>query len=186
MTELERVGNEPWGDRYWHTAEPAEITAEQRARYLEIVKANPNIGNVVALRQAGVLGTKRDLRALVQADSELDLAAMEARGWSVEHAENVLYTVATDPTHPAWDRANSRFLRAYAAHRYNDRLQVEHAGTVEVNSDVADAIDRFTQAVSAAAVRHAARDGAAGDAAGALPGAAAAPRLAVARVAGET
>lgn len=72
-------------------------------------------------------------------------------------------------------------------HRYHtlnagrgvDRLELE------VTSDVADAIDRFTQAVAAAAVRGA-EPGATGGVAGDVePGGEGRPRLAVAQLAGE-
>lgn len=149
----------------------AVLTDEQRAAFLAAIQADKTIGNTAALRQAGVEGTKGQLRSFI--DDDLAEQAREARGWNIRAVENVDWEVALDKDHPSGDRARSRLLKAYGGQQFRDQATVEHTGQLEVsNPDVADAIDRFTAAVAAAAVRSAAGDPpelAAGDAPGPSP-----------------
>jgi hypothetical protein len=87
------------------------LTDEQRNAVVEAIRADTKLGNVIALRQAGVEGTKGQLRALI--DDELAEQIREARGWSLVQVEQSAWSVATDPEHPSWDRANARILKAY-------------------------------------------------------------------------
>lgn len=105
-------------------ATPA-LTDEQRRAFLDHVAANKTVGNVAALRAVGVQGTRGKLRQLVGEDLAAD--AREARGWSLTKVEQTAWDVATDPEHPAWDRANARILKAYHP-AFRDAGRVELTG----------------------------------------------------------
>lgn len=105
--------------------EPRTLTDEERGKFLAAVKADPKIGNVAALRAAGIQGTKGELRRLL--DDDLAEAAREARGWSLVAVEQTTWDVAQNPEHPAWDRANARVLKAYHP-AYRDQAQLEVTG----------------------------------------------------------
>lgn len=107
------------------TQQTLAITDEQRNKALELVKANPKLGNAPALRQAGVEGTRGELRRLI--DPDLAEQLREARGWSIVDVEQTTWDVAKNPEHPAWDRANARVLKAYHP-AFRDRVDVEHTG----------------------------------------------------------
>lgn len=137
--------------------EPVALTDAQRGKFLDVLRADKYIGNVAALRAAGVQGTKRDLRDLI--DDELLEQAREARGWSLLKVENCTWEVATNPEHPSWDRANARVLKAYhPAYRDQARVDVNHSGEVR-NPDVAEAVERLNALVAAAALRSSAGNG---------------------------
>jgi hypothetical protein len=91
------------------------LTQEQRDTALNLIRQartdDTALGNVAALRQAGVEGTKGQIRNLI--DDDLAEELREARGWSLVRVEDTTFKVAMDPDHPNWDRANSRVLRAY-------------------------------------------------------------------------
>lgn len=113
--------------------EQRALSDEKRGKFLDAVKADPKIGNVAALRAAGVDGTKRDLRAMLTDDLVED--AREARGWSLIDVEQTTWDVAKNPDHPAWDRANARVLKAYhPSFQDTARLEVTGAdgGPVEI------------------------------------------------------
>lgn len=127
---------------------PPELTDEQRTRFVAIVKKDRKIGNAAALRQAGVEGSRRDLRALLEQDDDLHEEARAARGWNIVDVEASAWKVAADPEHPAWDRANARILKAYNA-RFRDQATVdhEHSGRVEVTveHDYTQILDKLEQ-----------------------------------------
>lgn len=58
-----------------------ELTDDQRVAFLKIVEADRKIGNVAAMIEAGIEGSKRDLRATLQADEDLLEASRVARGF---------------------------------------------------------------------------------------------------------
>ncbi len=60
--------------------EPVTIDERQRKKLLRLVAKEQTIGTVVALRKAGVQGTKGQLRQLVENDDELRRDLDEARG----------------------------------------------------------------------------------------------------------
>lgn len=122
---------------------PDPLTPEQRQAFLDVLREHTTIGTIRALRQVGIKGSKGQLHALI--DEDLEEQAREARGWNIRAVEATTWLVAADPTHDAWDRANARILKAYGGPQYRDRVEHEHAGSLEVtNTDVAAAIDRFT------------------------------------------
>lgn len=161
--------------------EPAALTDEQRAAFLALIRDDKTLGNIHALRQAGVPGTRGQLRALI--DDDLEAQSREARGWRIRKVEDTTWKVATDTEHPSWDRANARLLKAYGGPQFRDQTEIVHAGGMEVtNPDVAAAIDRFT-ALADAAIRAAARVRAPEPAIDALPGGDGGTGLPVGRVA---
>lgn len=87
------------------------LTAEQREEVCELVRADRLIGNVAAMRKAGLRGSRGQLRALIDDDFAEQL--LEARGWQITKVEDAAWTVAIDTQHPAWDRANARVLKAH-------------------------------------------------------------------------
>lgn len=105
--------------------EQRTLTDDERGKFLDVIRADNTIGNVAALRKAGVEGTKRDLRQLLD-DDALE-AAREARGWNLVKVEQTTWAVAQNPEHPAWDRANARVLKAYHP-AYRDNAQLEVTG----------------------------------------------------------
>lgn len=132
------------------------LTETQRATYLATLEANPKLGDVPALRAAGVQGTSGELRAIVRDDPELHEDAWVARGWEVLPAISALATVAVDTDHRSWNQANDRWLelRGYTK---KSRLELSgpDGGPMEVDG-VADALERFAT-LTTAAVRAAAR-----------------------------
>lgn len=58
------------------------LTPEDHDRFLELIREDPSIGNIQALRRAGVQGSKGDLRR--ELDDELLREAREARGYGDE------------------------------------------------------------------------------------------------------
>jgi hypothetical protein len=106
------------------------ITARQRRKALELIRADPTLGNKPALRLAGVKGTRGQIGAAI--DDGFREAALEARGWRLQSVLNALYSVAVDPSHDHWDRGNARFLKAFGGWRFRDNVQVDVSGTVGV------------------------------------------------------
>lgn len=187
MSALERLPNGRFPAMPPRNGEPTprELTEEQKQQFLAVIKeqheAGVELGNVKALRMIGVKGSKRDLAASV--DEDLKDLAREARGWNLTAVKAKAWEVALDTSHPSWDRANSRVLRAYDP-RFRDDARLEVTGGLDVRTDVADALDRFTSAVAAAAVRRAGRDGADGVAGVVDAGADGGAGVALGRVAG--
>lgn len=58
-----------------------EITDKQRSRFLELLHADPQTGTVKALREAGVEGSRGQIRRLLNEDPDLAAEAREARGY---------------------------------------------------------------------------------------------------------
>lgn len=106
------------------------LTDEQRATAVQAVKeaseAKQVLGDVAALRQAGVRGSRGQIRKLVDDDLKADFRA--ARGWSVTAAIQALYTVATDISHPSFERANARLLKAFGGPEFRDVSRHELTG----------------------------------------------------------
>lgn len=103
------------------------VTDKQRATVLDLVTADKTVGTVDALRQAGVAGTRGQLNTWLDTDSDLLHQTRLARGWNLNRVEATTWTVAADPDHPAWDRANARVLKAYHP-AYRDSSRVEMTG----------------------------------------------------------
>lgn len=143
------------------TPHPVELTVEQRTEMVALIKAEHDagrsVGNEQALRRIGVTGRKTDLRASI--DDELRDLCREARGWNLTAVKAAAWKVATDTSHSHWDRANARILKAYGGARFRDDAKLELSGGLDVRTDVAEAIDRFTT-LADAAVRALARTGA--------------------------
>lgn len=128
------------------------ITDKQRQKFLKILADDHHQGVILALRAAGVEGSKGQLRRLYETDVSLADEAMNARGWNVNRVEGVAWEVAIDKTHPAWNYANTRLLKAYGGPQFRDQTALEltgkDGGPMEVNTDVSDAVERFTAAVA--------------------------------------
>lgn len=123
-----------------------EITPAQREKALALIGKTRTLGNVAALRTAGVVGSGAHIRTLVVQSGFYDDAAV-ARGWDLVAVENSTWLVAQDPEHSHWDRANARVLKAYHP-LYREQAQLEVSGRMEVSSpDVAAAIERFTSTI---------------------------------------
>lgn len=102
----------------WGEHEP---TPEERAKVLEIVKAEPRIGTTTAMRRAGLEGTMRELRRMV--DEEFAEQIRLARGWDLRAVEDTRWKVALDPEHPRWEAASASVLKQYAGWG-TERVQV--------------------------------------------------------------
>jgi hypothetical protein len=122
------------------------LTDDERGKFLDVIRADTTIGNVMALRKAGIDGNKRDLKQLL--DDELLEQAREARGWSLTAVEQTTWDVAKDKTHPAWDRANARILKAYHP-AFQDTARLELTGR---NGEPMQIEGRQTSLVEVAAV----------------------------------
>jgi hypothetical protein len=169
------------------------LTPDQRARFLESLR-NGEHGYALALRRAGVPGSKGELKALLADDPELSDDAKDAQrgyleslGLSPAALLANIAKIATDTTHPQTLKANVYALSWHGIHVTGERTQVEHSGPdgapMEVNNpDVAAALERFTSQV----VRLAARARADEDPRQLEPGAAGGAGLQVVRVVGET
>lgn len=152
------------GNELAQAAARIELTDEQREAFLAQLRDDNTIGLVRALRNAGVEGTRGQLRQLISSDEQLQDDTRLARGWNLNRVEGVAWEVALDKEHPSWDRANARVLKAYHP-AYRDQSRVEHTGLdggpLEVsNPDVAAALDRFTSTVTRLAARAAESSGA--------------------------
>jgi hypothetical protein len=137
------------------------ITPAQRVAVIATIRENPEIGNVAALRAAGVAGTRGQLAQFVDDDDELAGDIREARGYGNERIVAEITRRAID----GWDepvfhdgeivgsvrKFDGRLLTLLAkAHVPEFRDVTRHeltgpnGGPVEVqNTDVADALDRF-------------------------------------------
>lgn len=149
------------------------VTDEQRAEMLRIVEQEPNIGHAHALRRAGVAGTKGQLAAYIDQHPELadDINAARGKRIRTELLRRAIDGVEEPVYTPSGKLAGTRVvysdrLLEFAARMYLDEakaLRTGHVevtgkdgGPMEVHSDVAAAVDRFT-ALADAAVRAAAR-----------------------------
>lgn len=150
------------GDALAQAAAQTELTAEQRDRFLDLVRADPYIGHIAAARKAGVPGTKGQLRKLVAGDTDLQAGIAEARadafaelGLGTAALLKKLASVVDANDNPSQLRA---IQYAFALQGVNPADRVEHTGPdggpVEVtNPDVAAAIDRFTISIRTLAER---------------------------------
>lgn len=106
-----------------------ELTDDVRARFLELLAASPEAGNVVTLAQAfkdcGQHVYKSEVKPLL--DDDLEQQAREARGWVTNRIEGVRWEVALDKTHTQWERANLSLLKAYHP-AFADRSKLELSG----------------------------------------------------------
>lgn len=136
-----------------------DITDEQRTTFLVLLAEDHTKGDVATLREAGVEGSRGQLRRLLDTDDDLKIQAREARGWNINRVEGVTWEVAGDKDHPAWIRAVTLILKAYGGPQFRDQTSLEltgkDGGPMEVSTDVSDAVERFTSAV----VRLVERDG---------------------------
>ncbi len=157
--------------------EPAAsaLTDKQRATLIAKVQADPYCGLVAAARQAGVEGSRGQIRRLLDTDQDFQDALQEARGHlinsvaslKVNHLLAKLGTVVDDDGHASQLRA-IQYALGLRGIQVVERIEHEHSGGMEVtNPDVAAAIDRFTvtlrrlteRAQSSGTVRAAAGDG---------------------------
>lgn len=150
-----------------------EITDKQRQAFLDIVHADPTAGTAKALRQAGVKGSRGQLRRLVKDDDELAQDARDARGYGDNTIRAEIKRRAIEGVvEPVFgslggdsgsgivgekrvysDRLLGMMAKAYLP-EYREKIEHTVEGSVEVaNSDVAAAIDRFTGTVRRLAER---------------------------------
>lgn len=101
------------------------LTDTQRDAYLAALLADHGLGDVPALRQAGVTGTAGELRRMLDADADLREDAWQARGWDVTPALSALAAVAVDTEHRAWNQGNERWLKIRG---YNGPARIELTG----------------------------------------------------------
>lgn len=156
-----------------------EITEKQRKHTVELIRRHGrDIGDIRALRQAGVQGQRGQLRRLLDADGDLRDEIAEARGRSPDRIEAALIERAIDGwLEPVFYKggevgyirkfSDSLLAMAAKAHvpAYRDVTRHEHVGPdggpLEVeNPDVAAAIDRFTTTIGRLAERAAESRGA--------------------------
>jgi len=112
----------------------------------------------------------------------------ELRGYVADRVVEDDVTVRKDGVPIAFKPDASDSMKQFWARRWQpayQAAQVQVSGELEVKSDVSDAIDRFTEAVAAAAVRSAAGGGAGEPGEHALQRGEGRARLAVAQLAGE-
>jgi hypothetical protein len=157
-------------DAELETAATAAVSDEQRKRALALIrKKGREIGDVRALREAGVEGTRGQLRRLLDRDEDLVEAIAEARGRSVEVVRDEVKRRAIDGVEePVYhqgkvvgyvtkysDRLLEMMARAHAP-EYRERVEVSGAGggPLELTSpDLAGALDRFTGTIRRLAER---------------------------------
>lgn len=152
-----------------------QVSDEQLAEVLRLVEQEPNIGHALALRRAGVPGTKGQLGAYVDAHPELvdDVNAARGKRIRTEILRRAIDGVEEPVYTPSGRLAGSRVVYSDRLLEFAARLYLEEAkqlrtgrvevtgadgGPMEVQTDVADAIDRLNALVAAAAVRQAAGD----------------------------
>lgn len=137
------------------------VTDEQHARLLEVVTDQPGIGIAHALRQAGVAGTKGQLREYAAQHEELldDIDEARAKRIRTELMTRAIDGVEETVYTPGGKVAGVRVVKSDRLLEFSARMYlpearalrtgtVEHTGGMEVtNSDVSAAIDRFTSAV---------------------------------------
>lgn len=119
------------------------LTDEQRAQFLEILTANPGIGNIAALRRLelanprGYTPTRGQLRRLLEAEEDLADEAREARGHVWAQIEDGMWKVARDPDHKDWRHIVQMLAFAHGgrAFRKNASVEVEHTGNVTVEHE---------------------------------------------------
>jgi hypothetical protein len=143
---------------------PPEITDEQRTRFLELIREDPTVGNVPALRQVGVEGRKSALRALLDADEELVDDARRARGGDDAQIRNAIvqrgiHGVEEPVINHKGDIVGTRMvfsdrLLEFAARMWlpeakelrQGHVQHQHGGVVGViHADIDDAIERLVE-----------------------------------------
>jgi hypothetical protein len=104
---------------------PVHVTDTQREKFIALVENDKTIGNVDALRKVGVKGSRGNINRWLDKDQDLLHQSRLARGWNLNRVEATAWEVATNPEHPAWDRANARVLKAYhPLFRDQQRLEV--------------------------------------------------------------
>lgn len=155
-----------------------EITRGQRDKTLRLIRKNGSrIGDIRALRRAGVLGTRGQLRQLLNTDDELREEIARARGRDPEVIRDEIRRRAIEGVEePVFgslgngmgsgeigtkrvysDRLLEMMAKAHLP-EYQDSVRHEvtgpAGGPLEVNSpDVAAALDRFTTNISRLAAR---------------------------------
>lgn len=103
-----------------------ELTVEQRTQIVTAVKDNPEIGNVTAIRAAGIEGTRGQLRALI--DDDLGAELREARGYGDNAIRSEIKRRAfAGPDDPASGRLLLAAAKAYLP-EYRDSSRVELTG----------------------------------------------------------
>lgn len=75
---------------------PLDLTPARRRRLLELVRGNRQLGNVAALRQVGLRGTRGELRKLLDGDVDLAEELREARGYGNTQIRNELFRRAIE------------------------------------------------------------------------------------------
>jgi hypothetical protein len=103
------------------------LTGPQRKKILTTAARNKKLGYVAVMRKAGIEGSRGQLHGLL--DDHLKADIREARGQNVAAVEDVIYTVALDPTHPHWPKAVGLVTRAHGGPEYRDEIRrLEHTG----------------------------------------------------------
>jgi hypothetical protein len=72
------------------------LTAPKRARLLELIRAEPDVGTATACLRVGVKGSKGAIREMVLADEELQAELAEARGRGPEQVRAEIRRRAID------------------------------------------------------------------------------------------
>lgn len=107
--------------------EPLAVTDEQQQKLLDIVRANPGIGTVIAARQAGIVqGTTGEVRALLQPYAEL---LREAR---VGKVATTIYEIAADPGHKSCVDAGKFVLSRQGGPEWQDKTDINLNANVTV------------------------------------------------------
>jgi len=111
------------------TAQLVEITAEQRAAFLQTIRDSGDemIGNVAALRAVGVKGTRGQLHDLIDREG-LKEEITEARNRNVEKVKQAVFQVACDPSHKDFQRCAAMWLKAHGGSEWSDRMSHEITG----------------------------------------------------------
>lgn len=135
-------------------SEPRELTDEQRDKIREFFDEHPDGGYKSACKHAGLLRlTKTEARDLIEADPDLAEHRERKLGIDEDSAWKRVATIAANIEHKDALRANTFILAAiHGRHDQQRQIDVNHSG--EVNQpDVAEAVERLNQLVSAAALR---------------------------------
>lgn len=144
----------------WHDGEnlipfadlAGELSDEQRAGVLAFFAERPGGGFKAALRKVGIRATTRQARDLLLNDEQVKDVRLGHFGLDEKTILTTLGAMVGDLGHK--DCFNATRLAGGVLHGLVERSGVDVSGNVEVtNTDVADAIERFTAAVVHASER---------------------------------
>lgn len=132
--------------------EHEELTSDELERLTAHVALNPELGNVKAMRAAGIRDhyTNGQLKELL--DDDVVAQLREVRG---EPAKKALHVVAADPDHKHWPHAIRAVLPAYGGSEFQESSRVELTGRdgnpieVQDRSASLDDVARVLEAVGA-------------------------------------